>query len=362
MNMQGKEVESAELKDLLQEAVNRDASDLHLKAGEPPVFRVHGRLLRSEHPPLRPEDTKKLIYSALSQEQRTRLEEFHELDLAIPFPPHARFRVNVYHQQGVVGVALRLIPLRVRTIDELGLPQTLKTVSLRPRGLVLVTGPTGCGKTTTLAAAIRHINENAARHVITVEDPMEYSHSDMLSAISQREIGLDTRSYANALRHVMRQNPDVILVGEMRDLETMQLAITAAETGHLVFSTLHTVDATQTVDRIIDAFDPDQQEQIRLQLSVTLEAVFSQQLIPNAAGTGRVAVFEILMATSSVRSVIRAGRTYQLASVIQGSADVGMQSLDQGLADAYRRGLISYEEGIAKSSNPRDFEHLAQRV
>lgn len=351
-----------ELNDLLQEAVDRDASDLHLKAGQPPIFRVHGRLLRSEHPPLQPEGVRELVYSILSDQQRSRLEEFHELDLAVPFPPKARFRVNVYQQREMVGAAFRLIPLRVRTIDELGLPQVLKTVSVRPRGLVLVTGPTGCGKSTTLAAAIEHINQNAAKHIITIEDPMEYSHSDKLSAITQREIGLDTHSFAAALRHVMRQNPDVILVGEMRDLETMGLAITAAETGHLVFSTLHTVDATQTVDRIIDAFDPDQQDQIRLQMSVTLEAVFSQQLLPTADGKGRAAVFEILIANSSVRSLIRSGRTYQLASVIQGGGEEGMQGLDQALVEAYRRGLVTYEEALSKSSNPRDFEHLARRV
>jgi len=351
-----------ELRNLLAEAVERDASDLHLKTGQPPIFRVHGRLLRSQYPPLPAETVKELVYSMLSEQQIRRFEDFHELDLAVPFPPKARFRVNVYHQQEKVGAALRLIPLQVRTIDELGLPQTLKTISLRPRGLVLVTGPTGCGKSTTLAAAVDYINENTAKHVITIEDPMEYSHSDKLCAITQREIGIDTKSYANALRHVMRQNPDVILVGEMRDLETMSLTITAAETGHLVFSTLHTVDATQTVDRIIDAFDPDQQEQIRLQLSVTLEAVFSEQLLPTADGKGRIAVFEILIATSPVRALIRAGRTYQLPSVIQGGGEVGMQTLDQGLVDLYRRNIVTYEEALAKSSNPREFEHLARKA
>jgi twitching motility protein PilT len=351
-----------ELQTLLQETIDRDASDLHLKSGQPPVFRVHGRLIRSTHAPLPPKEVREIVYSMLSEEQRQHFEGFHELDLAVPFPPKARFRVNVYQQRETVGAALRLIPLRVRTIDELSLPQVLKTVSLRPRGLVLVTGPTGSGKSTTLAAAIEFINSTTAKHIITIEDPMEFSHQDKMSAITQREIGLDSHSFAAALRHVMRQNPDVILVGEMRDLETMALAITAAETGHLVFSTLHTVDATQTVDRIIDAFDPDQQEQIRLQLSVTLEAVFSQQLLPQADGKGRAAAFEILIATSPVRSLVRAGRTYQLPSVIQGGGESGMQTLDQALVDLYRRGLVTFEEALSKSSSPRDFEHLARKV
>ena len=348
------------LDDLLIELGNRSASDLHLKGGEPPIMRIHGRLYRTERPPLAPQQVQELIYSILTTEQRERFEEHLELDLAYMIEGFARFRVNVFKQMSQIGAAMRLIPLQAMTIDQLGLPQVLKEVALRPRGLVLVTGPTGSGKTTTLAAMTEHINSLMSRHIITIEDPIEFMHGDKLASISQREVGMDTKSFAEALRHVMRQNPDVILVGEMRDLETMSLAITAAETGHLVFSTVHTTDVAQTIDRVIDVFPPQQQEQIRMQLALTLEAVICQTLLPRADGRGRIAGFEIMTVNSAVRALIREGKTHQIHSIVQSGAEEGMVTLDQYLVGLYKRGLVTYEEALMKSGSPRDFEQLAR--
>src|SRR5205823_3805728 len=257
---------------------------------------------------------------------------------------------------------MRLIPIRVKTIDELFLPPVTKELALRPRGLILVTGPTGSGKSTSLAAMIHHINLHEQSHVITIEDPIEFMHSDIKSAINQRELGIATHSFAAALKHVMRQNPDVILVGEMRDLETISLAITAAETGHLVFATLHTTDAPQTIDRVIDVFPPEQQAQIRMQLSVTLQAVISQTLLPRVDIGGRIAAFEVMVATPAVRALIREGKTHQLYTDIQTGSQYGMQSLDQHLLSLLGERKISYEDALGKSSNPRDFEARAARL
>jgi len=348
--------------DLLRMVVQRDASDLHLRAGEPPILRIHGDLKRTDLPRLTAEEVKNLLYAILNEERRQRFERDKELDLSYEVPGLARFRVNMFWQQRCVGAALRLIPFRIRTIDELLMPPAVKELCMRPRGLFLVTGPTGSGKSTSLAAMIDHINTHKRCHIITIEDPIEYMHHDKLSIINQRELGVDTHSFADALRHVMRQNPDVILVGEMRDLETIHLAITAAETGHLVMSTVHTQDAPQTIDRIVDVFPPEQQQQIRMQLSVVLLGVLSQTLLPNAQGTGRVAAFELMVATPSVRNLIREGKTHQLYMDIQTGAEYGMQTLDSCLLNLVRKGLVDFEDAIAKSSNPRDFEQRAQRM
>ncbi|GIV15197.1 MAG: twitching motility protein PilT [Armatimonadota bacterium] len=348
--------------DLLRMVVQRDASDLHLRAGEPPILRIHGDLKRTDLPRLTAEDVKNLLYAILNEERKQRFERDKELDLSYEVPGLARFRVNMFWQQRCVGAALRLIPFRIRTIDELLMPPAVKDLCMRPRGLLLVTGPTGSGKSTSLAAMIDHINTHKRCHVMTIEDPIEYMHHDKLSIINQRELGVDTHSFADALRHVMRQNPDVILVGEMRDLETIHLAITAAETGHLVMSTVHTQDAPQTIDRIVDVFPPEQQQQIRMQLSVVLVGVLSQTLLPNAQGTGRVAAFELMVATPSVRNLIREGKTHQLYMDIQTGAEYGMQTLDSCLLNLVRKGLVDFEDAIAKSSNPRDFEQRAQRM
>jgi twitching motility protein PilT len=348
--------------DLLRMVVQRDASDLHLRAGEPPILRIHGDLKRTDLPRLTAEDVKNLLYAILNEERRQRFERDKELDLSYEVPGLARFRVNMFWQQRCVGAALRLIPFRIRTIDELLMPPAVKDLCMRPRGLLLVTGPTGSGKSTSLAAMIDHINTHKRCHIMTIEDPIEYMHHDKLSIINQRELGVDTHSFADALRHVMRQNPDVILVGEMRDLETIHLAITAAETGHLVMSTVHTQDAPQTIDRIVDVFPPEQQQQIRMQLSVVLVGVLSQTLLPNAQGTGRVAAFELMVATPSVRNLIREGKTHQLYMDIQTGAEYGMQTLDSCLLNLVRKGLVDFEDAIAKSSNPRDFEQRAQRM
>jgi len=338
----------------------RDAkgSDLHLRVAEPPVLRIYGRLVRTELPVLTDEDVERLMYGIMPPEKREHYERNWEMDMAYELEGVARFRVNCFRQQGHLGAALRLIPVEIETIDALALPQILKQVAMLPRGLVLVTGPTGSGKSTTLAAMVNHINENKRAHIITIEDPIEFVHLDKNSAINQREIGADTHSFAHALRHVLRQNPDTILVGEMRDLETISLAITAAETGHLVFATLHTTDAMQTVDRAIDVFPPQQQAQIRMQLAVTLECVVCQSLLPRKDGSGRIAGFEIMLATPAIRSLIREGKTHQIYNAIQSGQEHGMVVLDQYLASLVRDGLVEFEEALAKSSYPAE---LARR-
>jgi twitching motility protein PilT len=302
------------------------------------------------------------IYPILNDAQRARFEKIMELDLSYEIPGVARFRVNCFRQRGKMGAVLRAIPVKIKTIDELMLPPVTKEICMRPRGLVLVTGPTGSGKSTTLAAMVDHINRNRRCHIMTIEDPIEFVHQDILSEINQRELEIDTHSFAAALKHVMRQNPDVILVGEMRDLETISLAITAAETGHLVFATLHTTDAPQTIDRIIDVFPPEQQNQIRMQLSVTIQAIISQTLLPRKDIEGRIAAFEVMVATPAIRTLIREGKTHQIYSDIQAGGEHGMISLDQYLIELLRKGYIAYEDAVVKSSNPRDFEQLASRM
>jgi twitching motility protein PilT len=346
--------------DLLKTAVERDASDIHIKAESPPLLRIYGELIPMDLPPLSIEEAKRLSFMILTERDRELFEQQWELDLGYDLPGLARFRVNVFVQRGMVGSVFRVIPLHVQTIEELALPEVCRYFAERPRGLVLVTGPAGCGKSTTQAAIIDHVNNHFPVHIVTVEDPVEFVHDAKLALINQRELGRDTRSFANALKYVLRQDPDVILVGEMRDLETVQLAIRAAETGHLVLGTLHTTDAVQTVDRAIDIFPTHQQQQIRMQLSVNLLGVVSQILVRRADGRGRVAAFETLVAISAVRNSIRERKTHQIASVIQTGGQHGMMSLDQSLAHLARSGVITFDEGEGKAKNRAEYQQLVR--
>jgi twitching motility protein PilT len=344
--------------DLLRTAVGRDASDIHIKAGSPPLFRIYGELFPTDLPPLSTDEARRISFSVLSPAERETFEQNWELDMGYHIPDLARFRVNVFVQRGMVGSVFRVIPLRIQTIEDLSLPEVCTYFAERPRGLILVTGPAGCGKSTTQAAMVDHVNKHEPVHIVTVEDPIEFVHDPKVAVVTQRELGRDTRSFANALKYVLRQDPDVILVGEMRDLETVQLAIRAAETGHLVIGTLHTTDAVQTVDRAIDIFPTHQQQQIRMQLSVNLLGVVSQILIRRADGRGRVAAFETLVAISSVRNSIRERKTHQIASVIQTGAQHGMMSLDQSIAHLVRSGVITYDDGLSKSKDRQEYIQL----
>lgn len=344
------------LDDLLRMMPDNGASDLHIRAGEPPMMRIHGDLERlTQFPVMTPEDTKELMYAHMTEAQQERFEDFRELDMAYEVEGVARFRVNCFWQQEHVGAVMRMIPIRIKSIEELKLPQILKTFADLPRGLVLVTGPTGSGKSTTLAAMVDYINETRRAHVITVEDPIEFVHMDKKCTVQQREVGQDTTAFSEALKHIMRQTPDVILVGEMRDLETISLAITAAETGHLVFATLHTTDAMQTVDRMVDVFPPQQQQQIRMQLSITLGGVICQALLPLKGVPGRAAALEVMRANPAIRSVIREGKTHMIYNLIQSGADEGMIVLDQYLAELVKNGTVDYEHALSKSSYPNEF-------
>jgi len=353
---------SATIDNLLRDLVHRDASDLHLKAGQPPIMRVRGDLIRTEHPVMPVGAHQDMLMGLLTDEKKAQLVTFKEVDLSYNVDGLSRFRVNMFWQRGQVGAVFRVIPFKIRTIDELHLPQVTKRLAMLPRGLLLVTGPTGSGKSTSLAAMIDHININKKLHIMTIEDPIEYVHKDKKCIINQRELGSDTHTFADALRHVLRQNPDVILVGEMRDLETIQLAITAAETGHLVMSTLHTNDAAQTIDRIVDVFTPDQQAQIRTQLSVTIQGVISQTLLPTKDGVGRVAAFEVMVATPAIRTLIRDGKSHQLPMDIQTGAELGMQSMDGCLLGLLKDGVIDWEHAVGKSSNVMEFQRRAMNA
>jgi twitching motility protein PilT len=344
---------------LLYTTVHHQGSDLHLKADSPPLIRIHGDLIQLELEPFTADDTRALAFSVLSPTQRSRFEEELELDFAYEIPGLARFRGNIYQQRGSVQAVFRVIPLHIQTIEELGLPPVCKYFAERPRGLVLVTGPAGSGKSTTQAAMIDYINSNYPLHIVTVEDPVEFIHEDRQSLINQRELETDTLSFANALKFVLRQDPDVILIGEMRDLETIHLAITAAETGHLVFGTLHTTDAVQTVDRVIDVFPTHQQQQVRMQMAVNLIGVISQTLIKKKDGSGRVPAFETMVAVSAVKNLIREAKTYQINSLIQTGQRFGMQTLDQSLADLYKSGAVKYRDALERSGNPMEFKALA---
>lgn len=346
---------------LLRLMVESKASDLHIKVGAPPVLRLDGALRPIDQPGLSLAEVEGFLEKLANETQRENLRRDKELDVAYSLPGVARFRVNVFFQRGSLGMAIRVVPLHVVTIDALGLPPACKVLSLKQRGLVLVTGPTGSGKSTTLAAMVDYLNESECRHVITVEDPIEFLHRDKKCIIAQRELGGDTLSFAAALRHVLRQDPDVILVGEMRDLETISTAITAAETGHLVLATLHTTSAPQTIDRIVDVFPPHQQQQIRLQLSLVLEGIICQLLLPHIGG-GRIAAIEVLIVNAAVRNLIREGKTFQIPTVMQISGQTGMQTLDQALATLVRQNQVAVEEALIRAGSPEDLKKLIGRV
>ena len=351
--------------ELLTIAVERGASDLHLKVGGFPMMRVNGVLApASEETRISLEDTEAIAASVLTSEQRQRFERAHEIDLAYSVPGLGRFRCNVFRQRGTVGLVLRLLPLGVKSIDEIGLPDVLKTLASEPRGLVLVTGATGSGKTTTLAALVDHVNATRHAHVVTIEDPIEYLHRDRLSIINQREVGIDTPSFADALRSALRQDPDVIMVGEMRDTITIETGLIAAETGHLVLSTLHTLDSTETINRIISAFEPHHQYQIRLQLASVLRAVISQRLLPRSGGQGRCAAFEVMVTTPFIRDCIVDGERTSLipGAIASGTSQYGMQTFDQSIYRLHEHGLVSYEDAIRYATNPDEFKLRVQGI
>ena len=343
---------SVTMEELLLVTVQEGASDLHITVGEPPMIRLHGDLTPLDMPPLEPADTFRLMQEIADEKHQAELEEKGGSDFGIGFGELARFRVSIFKTKAHVGMVLRQIPNKMLPLDKIGLPEQIKELLFKPRGLILVTGPTGSGKTTTIASMLNFINENRSVHIITIEDPIEYYHQHKKSIITQREIGADVPSFGEALRRALRQDPDVILVGEMRDLETMAAAITAAETGHLVFATLHTTGAASTVDRIIDAYPTDQQGQIRMQLSVGLVAVISQLLLPRVDKPGRIAAFEIMVTTPGIQAEIRDGNTHRITSDIQTGAKYGMQTLDSHLMSLYINGMISYEELITKARDP----------
>lgn len=347
------------IEELLNLMVERGASDLHLRVPSPPVFRIDGALRPLEElPGVTPQYAKEALENVTTESQRERFYSELELDLAYSIAGLARFRVNAFFQRGTISLAIRQVSLKVPTIEGFGLPSVCKNMALKTKGLVLVTGPTGSGKSTTLAAMINHLNKSDTRNVITIEDPIEFVYHNEKCIIAQRDLGDDFKSFPVALRHTLRQDPDVILVGEMRDLDTISTAITAAETGHLVLSTVHTVNAPQTVDRIVDVFPAYQQEQIRFQLSLVLEGVLSQLLLPRAGGRGRVAAFEIMVATDAIRNLIRDGRTDQIPTYLQTGRQYGMQTMDQALQDLVRSGLVTTEEALMRSTKPDELRRL----
>lgn len=347
-----------DLDGLLRLAIERRASDLHLKVGAPPTLRIDHQLVPvQDQPGLTRADLEATICLVATESQRQQFAQRRELDVSYDVAGLGRFRTNLFQQRGMVGVAFRAIPLTVQTIEELNLPPIIGKLAMEPRGMVLVTGTAGSGKSTTLAAMISHINSHTTGHIVTIEDPIEFLHRDNRCLINQREVGIDTKSFADALRSALRQDPDVILVGEMRDLDTISTAIVAAETGHLVLSTLHTIDATETINRIIAIFPPYQQKQIRLQLASLLRGVISMRLIPQADGKGRVPAVEVMVVTATIREYITdADKTRKIPEVIAaGTSEYGMQTFDQSLMSLYQRGLVSYEEALQWSSNPNDF-------
>jgi len=352
----------ATLYDLLRMMIERGASDLHITTGSPPRLRVDGKLIPIDHPSLTPADTKALCYSILTDAQKHKYEENNELDLSFAIRGVSRFRANIFMQRGAVAGAFRTIPYEIRGFKELGLPEILNEVVKKTQGLVLVTGPTGCGKSTTLAAMIDKINSERYAHIITVEDPIEYLHQHNKCLINQREVTSDTVSFKAALKYVLRQDPNVVLIGEMRDLETIEAALTVSETGHLTLATLHTNSTIQTINRIIDVFPPHQQEQIRVQLSFVLEAILAQHLIPKKSGQGRVLSFELMMPNPAIRNLIREEKIHQIYSMMQtGQAKFGMQTMNQSLYDLYAKGIISYEDAIGRSYLPEELNGMIQR-
>ncbi len=348
-----------DIQDLFELVAKEKASDLLISAGAPPILRINGQLFRSRTDSLTAEQTRKLIYDFLTEDQKSRFETERELDFSLAFGRRHRFRVNVYLQKNAVTAALRPIPEDIPDFDVLGLPDSIKPLCMARQGLVLVTGPTGHGKTTTQAAMIHRINKERACHVVTIEDPIEYVHNHQRSIVDQREVGTDTESFPKALKYILRQDPDVILIGEMRDLETIKAALTAAETGHLVFATLHTNDAIQTVDRIIDVFPGHEQQQIRFQLSMTLLAIISQRLLSKIDNSGRVMACEVLRNNTAIANLIREGKTHQVYSVVETSRRDGMQTLDSSLKELYNQGLISRDDTLSNMKNPKTLDEGA---
>jgi twitching motility protein PilT len=348
--------------DVLIQVMERNASDLHITAGSPPMVRINGKLHALDYPKLTPQVCREVVYSILTNDQRQRLETDWQIDLAYSIPGRARFRVNAYFQRASIGAAFRLIPHEMPSLPSLGLPAVLEDFTRKPRGFVLVTGPTGSGKSTTLAAMLDLINDTRHEHIMTVEDPIEFLHRHKRCIVNQRELGADAQTFALALKAALRQDPDVILVGEMRDLETIATALTAAETGHLVFATLHTQDTAQTVDRIVDVFPPEQQQQVRVQLSVALQGIVTQQLLPKADGQGRVAATEVLVPTPAVRNLIREGKTHQIYSALQTGGQHGMQTMDASLVQLVREHKITRELAEARSSTPEELRRLMGTV
>ena len=346
------------LNDLLNLVVDNEASDLHLTVGTPPVIRVDGELIQTDLDVLTPMDTRSLVYNMLTSEQQKEFEEKMELDLSYSVHGFGRFRVNVYRQRGCIAAAFRIVPSSIPSLEELGVSNVCKAMAELHKGLVLVTGPTGSGKSTTLAALIDTINENSRKHIITIEDPIEYIHYHKKSIVNQRELHVDTASFGGALRHVLRQDPDVVLVGEMRDLETIGAGMTLAETGHLVFGTLHTTDAAQTINRIVDMFPPHQQAQVTTQLSFVLRAVVAQQLIPQASGKGRVVAQEILLVNSAVQNIIREHKIQQLYTIMQTAQSSGMTTFENSLKALYVKGEITYDEALRHSLRQEELARM----
>ena len=347
-----------DMESLLREAVARHASDLHVTVGVPPLIRINGALIKLDLPALGVDDTAQLFEEIVAEDRRVQFNQNGEIDFSHTVFGLSRFRVNAFRQRGSIAIAIRIIPERVPSLQELKLPDIVRELARKPRGLVLVTGPTGSGKSTTMAAMIDLINSERACNILTLEDPIEYLHRHRKSIINQREIGADSRTFANALRAALREDPDVILVGEMRDMETISIAVRAAETGHLVLATLHTSDAAQTVDRIIDVFSPYQHQQVRTQLSLALQGIVSQQLLPRRDGQGRIVAVETLVTTPAVRNLIREGKSHQILSVIQTGAKFGMLAMDTALRDLCRAGLIAEDEALMRSNDPDTLQRL----
>ena len=349
-----------ELNEILQVALRASASDIHLKAGLPPMFRVDGALVPlKDARRLPPEEIGRMCFGIMNEYQKEKFKQTNEVDLAYGVPGLGRFRVNVFQQRGTMGVVLRVIPFKIQSIEQLMLPKVLERIAGEQRGLILVTGTTGSGKSTTLAAMIDHINATETCHIMTIEDPIEFLIRDKRSIVNQREVGVDTMSFGQALKSALRQDPDVILVGEMRDLETIETALTAAETGHLVMSTLHTLDATETINRIISAFPPYQQPQVRAQLSFVLEGVLTQNLLPRAGAPGRVLIVEVMVPNPAIRNLIREDKIHQVYSQMQvGQAKFGMQTFNQSLAAAFQKRLVTLDEAMARSSDPDELKTL----
>ncbi len=338
--------------ELVMDGIDKKASDIHITVGVPIIYRINGKLIKINDNMIKPDITEEIVKGLLNERQFAELVDKGELDTSFSSPGRGRFRINIYKQRGSYALAIRILPLNIPTIEELGLPAIVTELAMLPRGLILVTGPTGSGKSTTLASMIDLINEQKNYHILTLEDPIEYLHRHKKSIVNQREIGNDSMNFSNSLRAALRQDPDVILVGEMRDLETIGIALTAAETGHLVLSTLHTLGAAKTVDRVIDVFPPHQQQQVRIQFSSVLQGIISQQLLPKADGKGRIAAFEIMTATSAIRNLIREDKTHQIDTAVQTGAKFGMQTMDTSLLNIYKRGLISQETLTTQATSP----------